>query len=227
MRRLSISFTRTWDRYPMSAWFTFSLLATLIFGAPGAALVFILAYLQEDPARQAAEVKKKITQFELILLAYVLSVFVGGKLLFALLPFFDWLPARLLPLAHLRLMPSEIVSDARAGHPAGALAYAGLVYGAVAFAIFMAVIGRYRGLVRADMYRTLNKHRAFSHGKAFIITVFVWFGIAFVLWADIVQGAESNLRQDLFLSVGPCAVGVLSVYGLLAVRNIGERLRGQ
>lgn len=61
MRRLAISSIKTWDRYPMLAWFTFSLLATLIFGAPGAALVFILAYLQEDPALQAAEVKKPIT----------------------------------------------------------------------------------------------------------------------------------------------------------------------
>lgn len=160
------------------------------------------------------------------MLAYFFFMLVGALLFFVLLSLFDWIPARLVPLAHLRLMPSEIVSEARAGHPAGESAYAGLVYGAVAFALLMAVIGRYRGLLRAEMHSTLNKHRALSHGRAFIITVFVWLCIAFVLWAETVQGSENpRILGKMFLA--PVFVGYLSIYGLLAVRNIGERLRGQ
>jgi len=226
MRRLAISFIRTWDRYPMSAWFTFSLLATLMFGPLGAALVFLLAYLQEDPARQAAEVKKPITQFNFIMLAFFFFVLVGALLFFVLLSLFDWLPARLAALAHLRLMPSEIASQARAGHPAGEIAYTGLVYGVVAFALLMAVIGRYRGILRAEMHSTLDKHRALSHGRAFIITVFVWLCIAFALWAETVHGSEPS-RTLKVLYLAPVLVGYLSIYGLLAVRNIGERLRGE
>jgi hypothetical protein len=226
MRRLAISFIRTWDRYPMLAWFTFSLLATLMFGPLGAALVFLLAYLQEDPARQAAEVNKPITQFNLIIFVYIFFILVGALLFFVLFSVFESLPARLAALAHLRLMPSEIASQARAGHPAGESAYAGLVYGAVAFALLMAVIGRYRGLLRAEMHSVLDWHRALSHGRAFIITVFVWLCIAFALWTETVHGSRPS-RTLGTLSLAPVFVGYLWIYGLLAVRNIGERLRGQ